>query len=184
MFGSQYCLLSINLQLLTAPQIMHFKQNYQAPSLIYHVLFGVNRCDGPVVRASASQSVGREFEPRPSHAKDFKNGTRCLFVWRWTYEKGVGEVKHAELPVDQPPAVATIAFADSRPRATETEIGAALCAIGVGRTLTIWCQRVNCSQSSASLILNILLDLSKSMPWYLEISKNSCFNNYYILRQQ
>ena len=32
-------------------------------------------CDGPVVRASASQSEGRGFEPRPSHTKDFKNGT-------------------------------------------------------------------------------------------------------------
>ena len=37
-----------------------------------------NRCDGSVGRASASQSEGRWFEPRPSHTKDFKNGTRCL----------------------------------------------------------------------------------------------------------
>ena len=41
------------------------------------------------------------------------------------------------LPVDQPPAVALTAFADMWPRAIETEIGATLCAIGVGRTLTI-----------------------------------------------
>ena len=34
-------------------------------------------------------------------------------------------VKHAELPVGQPPAVAFTAFADAWPRATETEIGAA-----------------------------------------------------------
>ena len=45
-----------------------------------------------------------------------------------------GEVKHAELPVDQPPpAVAFTAFADAWPRAIETEIGAALCAIGRGK---------------------------------------------------
>ena len=37
-----------------------------------------DRCDGPVVRASASQSDGRWLEPRPSHTKDLKNGTRCL----------------------------------------------------------------------------------------------------------
>ena len=47
------------------------------------------------------------------------------------------EVKHAELRVDQPPAVAFTAFADVWPRAPETEIGAALCAIGTGRTLTL-----------------------------------------------
>ena len=41
-----------------------------------------------------------------------------------------GKVKLAELPVDQSPAVAFIAFADALPRAIETEIGAALCAIG------------------------------------------------------
>ena len=38
--------------------------------------------------------------------------------------------------MDQPPAVAFTAFADVWPRATETEIGAALCAIGAGRALT------------------------------------------------
>ena len=43
-----------------------------------------------------------------------------------------GKVKDAELPVDQPPAVAFTAFADVWSRATETEIGAALCAIGAG----------------------------------------------------
>ena len=47
------------------------------------------------------------------------------------------KVKHAELPVDQPPAVALTAFADAWPRAIETEIGAALCVIGAGRTLTL-----------------------------------------------
>ena len=46
------------------------------------------------------------------------------------------EVKHAELPVDQPPAVAFTAFADVWPRGIETEIGVALSAIGAGRTLT------------------------------------------------
>ena len=39
--------------------------------------------------------------------------------------------------MDQPPAVALTAFADAWPRARETEIGAALCAIGAGRTLTL-----------------------------------------------
>ena len=43
------------------------------------------------------------------------------------------EVKHVELPVDQPPAVALTAFADAWPRAIETEIGAVLCAIGCGK---------------------------------------------------
>ena len=41
-------------------------------------------------RASASQPVVRKFEPRPSHTKDFKNGTHCLLTWRWTCENGVG----------------------------------------------------------------------------------------------
>ena len=39
--------------------------------------------------------------------------------------------------MDQPLAVAFTAFADVWPRATETEIGAALCTIGAGRTLTL-----------------------------------------------
>ena len=39
--------------------------------------------------------------------------------------------------MDQPPTIALIAFADAWPRAIETEIGAALCAIGAGRTLTV-----------------------------------------------
>ena len=49
-------------------------------------------CDGPVVTASASQLEGRGFEPRPSHTKDFKNGTRCLLFWRSINEKGVGKL--------------------------------------------------------------------------------------------
>ena len=40
--------------------------------------------------------------------------------------------------MDQPPAVALTAFIDALPRAIETEIGAALCAIGAGRTLTFF----------------------------------------------
>ena len=35
--------------------------------------------------------------------------------------------------MDQPPTVAFTAFADAWPRAIETEIGAALCAIGAGK---------------------------------------------------
>ena len=38
--------------------------------------------------------------------------------------------------MDQCPAVAFTAFADKWPRAAETEIGVALCAIGAGRTMT------------------------------------------------
>ena len=45
------------------------------------------------------------------------------------------KAKHTELPVDQPPAVALIAFADVWPRATETETGATLCASGAGKEL-------------------------------------------------
>ena len=37
--------------------------------------------------------------------------------------------------MDQPPAVAFIAFTDVWPRATETEVGAILCAIGAGKAL-------------------------------------------------
>ena len=40
--------------------------------------------------------------------------------------------------MDQPSTVAFTAFADVWPRARETEIGAALCAIGAGRTFTIF----------------------------------------------
>ena len=39
--------------------------------------------------------------------------------------------------MDQLPAVALTAFADTWPRAIETEIGTALCAIGAGRTLIL-----------------------------------------------
>ena len=49
-----------------------------------------------------------------------------------------GKDKHVELPVDQPHAVAFTAFADVWPRATDTEIGATLCAIGSGRTLILF----------------------------------------------
>ena len=40
--------------------------------------------------------------------------------------------------MDQPTSVAFTAFADVWPRATETEIGATLCAIGTGRTLNFF----------------------------------------------
>ena len=46
--------------------------------------------------------------------------------------------------MDQPPVVAFTAFADVWPRATETEIGAALCAIGAGRTLTFLIVLISC----------------------------------------
>ena len=51
---------------------------------------------------------------------------------------GSGKIKYAELPVGQLPAVAFTAFAFVWPRATETEVGAALCAIGAGRTFTFF----------------------------------------------
>ena len=92
----------------------------------------------PSGRTSASQSVGRRFKPWPSHTKDFKNSTHCLLVWRLTYENEVGKVKHAELPVDQPPTVAFTAFADVWPRAKEMEIGATLCTIGRRKGLWLW----------------------------------------------
>ena len=39
--------------------------------------------------------------------------------------------------MDQPPAVAFTAFTDVWPRATESEIGPAIGAIGAGRTLSL-----------------------------------------------
>ena len=44
--------------------------------------------------------------------------------------------------MDQPPTVAFTAFADVWPRATETEIGAALCTIDAGRTLSFFLCRL------------------------------------------
>ena len=46
--------------------------------------------------------------------------------------------------MDQPPAVALAAFADVWPRATEKEIGTALCAIGAGRTSTLTHSVLSC----------------------------------------
>ena len=77
---------------------------------------------------------GRLFE----HERD-----ECLAFDKWEWS---GKVKLAELPVDQPTAVAFTALADAWLSATETEIGAALCAIGAGRTLTLLSNRllINC----------------------------------------
>ena len=41
-----------------------------------------------LVPATQSQSHG--FKPRPSHAKDVDNSTRCLLVWCWTCNSGTG----------------------------------------------------------------------------------------------
>ena len=60
-------------------------------------------CNGPVVRASASESEGRGFEPRPSHTKDFKNGTHCFLVWRSIKEKGVGKLNMRSYQWTSPP---------------------------------------------------------------------------------
>ena len=65
--------------------------------------------------------------------KTLKMVLAAFLFWRSKNEKRSGEVKHAELPVDQPPAVALTVLADAWPRAIETEIGAALCAIGRGK---------------------------------------------------
>ena len=50
------------------------------------------RHDGLVVRASASRSGGRGFEPRPGHTKDFKNGTYCLHVRCSAFKNGKGKL--------------------------------------------------------------------------------------------
>ena len=63
----------------------------------------MHRFDGPVVRASASQSEGRGFEPRPSHTKDFKNGTHCFLVWPSINEKGVGKLNTRSYQWTSPP---------------------------------------------------------------------------------
>ena len=49
------------------------------------------------------------------------------------------EIKHVELPVDQPPTVALTVFAYVWPRDAETEIDAALCVIGAGKDLEFFC---------------------------------------------
>ena len=51
-----------------------------------------HRHDGLVVRASASRSGGRGFEPRPGHTKDFKNGTYCLLVRHSAFKSGEGKL--------------------------------------------------------------------------------------------
>ena len=85
---------------------------------------------------SALQPVGRGFGPRPSPTKDVKKWYSLPSHLAPDKREWSGKVKHPELPVDQPPAVAFTAFTDVWSRATETEIGAALCAIGAERTLT------------------------------------------------
>lgn len=46
-----------------------------------------------MVRAPASQSGGRGFESRPSHTKDFKNGTYTTFLSGTRHLKnGVGKL--------------------------------------------------------------------------------------------
>ena len=43
------------------------------------------KCTVPALR-----SEGREFDPRPSHTKDYKNGTRCLPAWHWAIRGWIG----------------------------------------------------------------------------------------------
>ena len=59
---------------------------------LYKCIKLCHRRDGLVVRASASRSGGRGFEPRPGHTKDFKNGTYCLLVRRSTFKNGEGKL--------------------------------------------------------------------------------------------
>ena len=51
------------------------------PAAVYYQIMDTtvtNRCNGRVGRVFALHSVGREFDPRPSHTKDTKNGTCCF----------------------------------------------------------------------------------------------------------
>ena len=68
--------------------------------------------------------------------------------------------------MNQPPALAFNAFADVWPRATETEISAALCAIGAGRTLTFLesnNQMRSNDHTSAALRLIFAIDISSGI---------------------
>ena len=65
--------------------------------------------------------------------------SKGLDVWRH-----FTPLKHTELPVDQPPAVALTAFADAWPWAIETEVGAALCAIGHGKDFVFLTDSLPC----------------------------------------
>ena len=58
------------------------------------MLFHVKPPCGLVVRAFASQAVGRGFEPRPGHTKDFKNGSSCSSL----------NAQHKEVELRQCPA--------------------------------------------------------------------------------
>ena len=66
--------------------------------------------------------------------------------------------------MDQPPAAAFTAFADTWPRAVETEIGTALCAIGAGKTfLTYVSPKIEVYQK-------MLTNLYKPLLWVLLFS--------------
>ena len=73
--------------------------------------------------------------------------------------------------MDQPPAVAFTAFADAWPRVTETEIGAALCAFGAGRT--VFLTRVRNDKAIINL-LNVLYFLKTCYCLYLS-NHGHCF---------
>ena len=56
------------------------------------MLEGLNRRDGVVVRASASQSVDLGFNPLVgSYQKTLKNGIRSFPAWRSAFREGCGE---------------------------------------------------------------------------------------------
>ena len=87
-------------------------------------------------RASTLQMVGRGFEPRPSHTNDFKIGTHCLLVWRSTYENGVGNLSLRSYHWTSPTLYLSLHSQTCGLGLLETEMGAALCTIGAGGTLT------------------------------------------------
>ena len=59
-----------------------------------YILYKYKPRRGLVVRAFASQAVGRGFEPRPGHTKDFKNGSSCSSL----------NAQHKEVELRQCPA--------------------------------------------------------------------------------
>ena len=74
--------------------------------------------------------------------------------------------------MDQPPAVAFTEFADVWSRATEREVGAALCAIGAGRTLTFLI--ISQASENASTLYIVLrfkvtvLDFLSILYWFID----------------
>ena len=94
-----------------------------------------HRSDGPVVeRLPYNQKVVGSSPSRviPKTLKWYSLPfCLALDVWEWS-----GKVKHAKLPVEQPPLEFSLHLQKCRLELLETEIGAALCTIGAGGVLT------------------------------------------------